>query len=107
MQKITNLITTLDFIQSEPVSDVVKGTKYKLFFLSDDNERISNENIYVADKRGENVQKRLFRMRFTFKNKKYDKNKKYYLVAYDENNDIEVFRHEVIMDVAFADGFGF
>ena len=107
VQKITNLITTLDFIQSEPVSDVVKGTKYKLFFLSEDNEKISNENIYVADKRDEDVQKRLFRMRFTFKNKKYDKNKKYYLVAYDESNDVGVFRHEVIMDVAFANDFGF
>lgn len=107
VQKITNLITTLDFIQSEPVSDVVKGTKYKLFFLSEDNEKISNENIYVADKRDKDVQKRIFRIRFTFKNKKYDKNKKYYLVAYDESNDVEVFRHEVIMDVAFADDFGF
>ena len=107
VQKITNLITTLDFIQSEPVSDVVKGTKYKLFFLSEENEKISNENIYVADKRDGDVQKRLFRMRFTFKNKKYDKNKKYYLVAYDESNDVEVFRHEVIMDVAFANDFGF
>ena len=107
IQKITNLITTLDFIQSEPVSDVVKGTKYKLFFLSGDNEKISNENIYTADKRDEDVQKRLFRMRFTFKNKKYDKSMKYYLVAYDESNDVEVFRHEVIMDVAFANDFGF
>lgn len=107
IQKITNLITTLDFIQSEPVSDVVKGTKYKLFFLSEDNEKISNENIYTADKRDEDVQKRLFRMRFTFKNKKYDKGMKYYLVAYDESNDVEVFRHEVIMDVAFANDFGF
>lgn len=107
IQKITNLITILDFIQSEPVGDVVKGTTYKLYFLSEDNEKISNENIYVADKRDEDVQKRLFRMRFTFKNKRYDKNKKYYLVAYDESNDIEAFRHEVIMDVAFANDFGF
>lgn len=107
VQKITNLITTLDFIQSEPVGDVVKETTYKLYFLSEDNEKISNENIYVADKRDEDVQKRLFRMRFTFKNKKYDKSKKYYLAAYDENNDVEVFRHEVIMDVAFASDFGF
>jgi uncharacterized protein (TIGR02687 family) len=99
VQKITNLIVALDFIQSEPVSDVVKGTTYKLYFLSEDNEKISNENIYVADKREEDVQKRLFRMRFTFKNKKYDKSKKYYLSAYDENNNKEVFRHEVIMDV--------
>ncbi|MDE7477060.1 MAG: BREX-1 system phosphatase PglZ type A [Lachnospiraceae bacterium] len=107
IQKITNLITTLDFIQSEPISDVVKGTTYKLYFVSEDNgnssiEKISNENIYVADRRNENVQKRLFRMRFTFKNKKYDKSKKYYLVIYDENNSVEVYRHEVIMDVAFA-----
>ena len=107
IQKITNLITSLDFIQSEPVSDVVKGTTYKLYFISEDNEKISNENIYVADKRDEDVKKRLFRMRFTFKNKKYDKSKKYYLVAYDESNDVEVFRHDVIMDVAFANDFGF
>lgn len=107
IQKVTNLITTLDFIQSDPVSDVVKSTNYKLYFMSEDNEKISNENIYVADKRDEDVKKRLFRMRFTFKNKKYDKDKKYYLVAYDESNDVEVFRHEVIMDVAFANDFGF
>lgn len=33
-------------------------------------QKISNENIYIADKRDEDVQKRLFRIRFTFKNKK-------------------------------------
>lgn len=101
VQKITNLITSLDFIQSDPVSDVVKSTTYRLYFISDNNEKISNENIYVADKRDEDVQKRLFRMRFTFKNKKYDKDRKYYLVAYDGSNEAEVFRHEVIMDLFF------
>lgn len=70
------------------------------------NSKISNENIYVADKRDEDVRKRLFRMRFTFKNKKYDRSKKYYLLAYDENSNTEVFRHEVVMDVAFANDFG-
>lgn len=101
VQKITNLITSLDFIQSDPVSDVVKSTTYRLYFISDNNEKISNENIYVADKRDEDVQKRLFRMRFTFKNKKYDKDRKYYLVAYDGSNEAEVFCHEVIMDLVF------
>ena len=43
----------------------------------------------------------------SFKNKKYDKSQKYYLVAYDDKNDIEVLRHEIIMDIAFADDFGF
>lgn len=106
IRKITNLVTTLDFIQSEPVSDVVKGTTYKLYFLSEENEKVSNENIYVADKREEDVRKRLFRMRFTFKNKNYDKSIKYYLIAFDEDNGVEVLRHEVIMDVAFSNDFG-
>lgn len=107
VQKITNLITTLDFIQNEPISDVVKGTSYKIFFVSEDNEKISNENIYVADKKDAEPQKRIFRMRFNFKNKQYDKSKRYYLVAYDEKNNVEVFRHDIVMDIAFANDFGF
>lgn len=107
VQKITNLITTMDFIQSDAVSDTVKKATYKLYFISEDNEKISNENIYVADSREPDATKRIFRLRFEFKNKKYDKNKQYYLVAYDDATGLESFRHPVIMDLAFADDFGF
>jgi len=86
---------------------VVKATSYKVFFISEDNEKISNECIYVADKKDVDPQKRIFRLRFNFKNKQYDKAKRYYLVAYDEKNDLAVFRHGVVMDIAFADDFGF
>jgi hypothetical protein len=107
VQKITNLIVSLEFIQSEPVSDVVRATSYRLFFISEDNEKISNEYIYVADKKDIDPQKRIFRLRFNFKNKRYDKDKKYYLVAYDEKNDLEVLRYGVAIDIAFANDFGF
>lgn len=107
VQKITNMIASLDFIQTESVSDVVKGTRYKIFFISEDNEKISNEAIYVADRKETEPQKRIFRLRFNFKNKKYDKFKPYYLVAYDEKNDLEILRHAVVMDIAFSDDFGF
>lgn len=107
VQKITNLITTMDFIQSDAISDTIKPATYKLYFISEDNEKISNENIYVADSRDADATKRIFRMRFTFKNKKYDKDKQYYLVAYDDTTGLESFRHPVIMDLAFADDFGF
>ena len=107
IQKITNLITTMDFIQSDPISDFVKATTYKLYFISEDNEKISNENLYVADSRDTDASKRIFRMKFTFKNKKYDKDKQYYLVAFDETTGLESFRHPVIMDIAFADDYGF
>ena len=107
VNKITNLTTNLDFIQSDPVSDVNKETTYKVYFITDDNEKISNDNIYVADKKEDDASKRIFRMRFNFKNKQYDRNRKYYLVAYDEKNSLEVIRHEVKMDLAFVDDFGF
>jgi len=107
IQKITNLIMFIDFLQTEPVSSITKETSYKLFFMSESNERISNECIYIADKKEENPQKRMFRLRFDFKNKQYDRTNKYYLVAFDDKNDLEVFRHEVVIDIAFANDFGF
>ena len=107
IHKITNLITTLDFIQSDAVSDVVKSTTYRLYFITGDGTKISNENIYVADSREEDAAKRIFRMRFTFKNQKYYKNAQYYLVAVEENTGIEALRHPVVMDLAFAGNFGF
>jgi hypothetical protein len=107
VHKITNLMTNLDFIQSDPVTDINKETVYKLFFISDENEKISNDNIYVADKKDKDASKRIFRLKFTFKNKQYVRSRKYYLVAYDEKSKLEVIRHEVKMDLAFVDDFGF
>lgn len=107
LSKITNLITTLDFIQTEAVSNVVKETSYRIFFASDSGEKISSENLYVADKKDPDASKRIFRLRFSFKNQKYDRNHKYYLVAIDDKTNLEVLRREVIMDLAFADDFGF
>ena len=40
-------------------------------------------------------------------NYKYDKDKQYYLVAYDDTTDLECWRHSVIMDLAFTGDFGF
>ena len=107
ISKITSLITTLDFIQSEAVSDVVRTASYQICFVDEVGNLISNENIYIADSREEDSAKRIFRLRFTFKNQEYDKDKPYYLIGKDENTGVEVFRHQVIMDLPFAGNFGF
>lgn len=101
--KITNLITNLDFVQTEPISDVVKETRYRVYFISENNEKISNEHIVIADKKDRETIKRVFRLRFNFKNKKYDKSHKYYLIAYDDKNNLEVLRHEIMIDIAFSE----
>lgn len=51
--------------------------------------------------------KRIFRLRFSFKIQKYDRNHQYYLAAIDDKTNIEVLRREAVMDLAFADDFGF
>jgi uncharacterized protein (TIGR02687 family) len=117
VQKITNLITQLDFIHQEPVDDLLKPAEYKLYFLSEQDGKISNENFYRADKKDKDPNKRMFRLRFTFKNKKYNPTNKYWLVAeriMDEKNadkdkktTVELFRRQIIIDIAFADDFGF
>lgn len=66
-----------------------------------------NENSYIADNRDQDAQKRIFRMKFQFKDKKYGKDKQYFFVVYDDATGLEVFRHPVIMDLAFADDYGF
>ena len=107
VHKITNLITTLDFIQTEPVSDVVKPATYKVCFIDGKGQTISNEALVAADKRDSDSAKRLFRLRFTFRNQKYDRGEQYYLIAVDTASGLEAFRHQVTMDLAFADDFGF
>ena len=107
LPKITNLITSLDFVQSEAVSDVIKETTYHIYFVDDKGEKISNEHLYKADKKDSDSIKRVFRLRFSFKNKKYDRCQKYYLIAFDDKTGLETLRHEVVMDMAFADDFGF
>lgn len=106
-RKITSKITVLDFIQSEPVGDTVRSAAYKLFFLSDTNERISNEVTLFADSRELDSQKRIYRLKFQFKDRKYDRQKEYYLVVCDESTGLEVFRQPMMIDLAFADDFGF
>lgn len=102
LRKVTNLVTALDFLQTEPVGDVVKEAAYKVFFISERDERISNENMYIADSRETDTRKRIFRLRFTFKDQNYDRDQQYYLVACDATTGAELFRHSVIMDLAFA-----
>jgi hypothetical protein len=106
-RKITNLITYLDFIQTENVSDTLQPVKIKVFFETGSGEKISDEELIIADRKNASPEKRQFREKFTFRNRKYSKDEKYYLVMKDMISDMEISRYEFIIDIAFADDFGF
>lgn len=106
VNKVTNLHVAWDFLQAEPIGDVVKAAVYRIAFVTEQNERVSNEITHTADSRESEAQNRIFRLRFTFKNQKYERGRDYFLSARDENG-VEVLRHPVKIDLAFTDDFGF
>ena len=85
----------------------MKETRYRVFFIDDSGNKVSSECIYNADKKDNDASNRKFKLRFTFKNMKYDIHSKYYLVAYDEATNLEIMREEMVIDIIFADDFGF
>lgn len=107
LTRITSLIITLDFIQTEAISDVVRPAKYRIAFVDESGEIISNEEIHLANSTQQESAKRVFSLTFNLKNQKYARDKTYYLVIENWDTGVQVLRHEVIIDIAFADDFGF
>ncbi len=105
--KITNLVFSLNFIQNEPVGNTVKETTYRIVFVDDKGEKISNEIIHTADNKSTDAADRVFRLRFNLKNRQYNRRDKFYMTITDDKSNLEIYRQEVIIDIAFADDFGF
>jgi uncharacterized protein (TIGR02687 family) len=108
-RKITNRITYLEFFQSSKVEDKKIPITLKLYFVDEEGNRISNENIIIADSRSSKPEDRTFREKFTLKDQTYDKSKKYYLIMEDENETVEKIydRAPFIIDLAITNDFGF
>lgn len=106
VRKITSLNYNLDFVQTEPISDTVKAASYKLFFVDEDGQLISNERILDANSRSAETAKRMTTVKFTFKSQVYNSHRNYYLIIKDIANDVEVYRKDVIIDMPFVDDFG-
>lgn len=82
--KITNSITFLNFVQDEPVSNEKAGARYKVFFIDDDGNRISDEVTIIADSTEKDLENRTFREKFTFASRNYDKNANYHMIIEEE-----------------------
>jgi len=107
VSRITSLLFSLDFVQQEPVSDIIKSATYRISFIDKDGELISNEEIYVAKSKSKDSSDRIFNLKFRLRNKKYRRDEEYYFTITDKETGIEIHRQQVIIDIAFADDFGF
>ncbi|BDZ68769.1 BREX-1 system phosphatase PglZ type A [Methanobacterium ferruginis] len=106
-KKITNQSTLLTFAQNENISSTILPLEAKLYFQDETGEKISNEVIIHADRNVGSAKDREFKEKFTLRNKKYSKDRKYYLIIENMENDAEIGRYEFIIDIAISDDFIF
>lgn len=108
-RKITNMITYLEFFQTDKIENKKKPLRLKLYFIDENGARISNENIIIADRQSSTPEERVFKEKFVFKNMKYDKREKYYLLLEDEDESVENIYEKIpfTIDIAIANDFGF
>lgn len=108
-RKITNRIIHLEFFQTEKVEEKKIPIRLKVYIEDEEGQRISNENIIIADSRSPKPEERTFREKFTLKDQAYDKAKKYYLVLEDEDETVEKIYDKIsfMIDLAITLDFGF
>ncbi len=107
VSRITALKVSLDFVQTEAVCDTVTAAAFRICFFSADDEKISNECVLNADSRDEDQSKRITRLTFTFRSRKYNPSEAYYLVIENAETGMEVLRVNMVIDIPFADDYGF
>lgn len=106
--KITNMIFSLSFYQTESVSDNREAAGYTLYFTDVSGKQISDVQRIIADKTNANVQERTFRVNFNLKQMKYSNTEPYYLVLADESGTQMPQKIEFQIDIAFSlDEFNF
>ncbi len=105
--KVTNHTKMLTFFQKENTSQDVLPLEASIYFVDDENNKISSEVIIFADVNSDSAEDREFKERFRLLQKQYDKSKDYYLIIRDLKEDIEVERIPFMVDIPIQDDFDF
>jgi uncharacterized protein (TIGR02687 family) len=108
-RKITSVITHLTFFQNEPVDDKHLTLRVTAYFADEAGNRISNENIIIAESRSAKPEERTYKEKFTLKDMAYDKGMTYYLILKDEEELVnsEIERIPFVIDLVFGGSIQF
>ena len=108
-RRITSVITHLTFFQNEPVDEKHLPLRVTAYFADTAGNRISNENIIIAESAGMKPDERIYKEKFTLKDMAYDKSKEYYLILKDEDELVstELERIPFVIDLVFGGSIQF
>ena len=97
-RKIMTKSFSLTFEQMERVEGRKTEAVIRVYFVDEDDQVISDEKTFVANKTSEND--REISMRFLLKNLDYDRNKRYFLVIKNDEEDEIGERVQFVIDLA-------
>ncbi|HXL03373.1 MAG TPA: BREX-1 system phosphatase PglZ type A [Bacillota bacterium] len=109
VNRITNRVFTLEFLQLQPVSEEALPRQVVARFVDAAGRAVSNEVKIIADITSRDTSSRLFRERFTLKGTDFDRNAEYYLLIEDPDELVEkeVLRRRFTIDLGITLGFEF
>jgi uncharacterized protein (TIGR02687 family) len=102
--RITTPKYRFQLLQTEPISDRVKGITLKVA-IYEANDPVTNIEKVTFDSTSENMDERTKQVVLVLEDRQYDKKTKYRLVLRDADTDIEQSSLEVTIDRAFSDDF--
>ena len=103
-RKISNMIFSLNFYQSEALSGNREAAVYNVYFTDRNGRTISDTKKIIADKTSINAQERTFRCTFNLKSLQFSSTETYYLNIQEESGLIVPQKIEFQIDIAFAVG---
>lgn len=100
-RKIASEITYLTFLQTEKVTEKRRPIRLKVYIEDEAGERVSNENIIIANSTSSYPAERTYKEKFVLREMNDDRRKTYYLVlAYDAERKEKVYeRYPFTIDI--------
>lgn len=99
--KVTAIEFRLEFMQMEPVTDKKKPRRMVAFFVNDKGQKISYDVPITANNTDKDAKNRLITEKFTLKSGDYRRDRDYFLVLADmEDERVEFHRYKFTIDIA-------
>lgn len=98
-RKITNRSFTLEFEQMEKVEENKHAITCETFIVDKSGEKVSNEYKFIANSSSDDLETRVTKIRFTLKNIQFDRNKPYFLILKNVNEDEYIEKIQFNIDI--------
>lgn len=107
VRKITNSIFTLNFFQTERISEKITPATLEVYMIDDNRNVISNIETIMADLGSDRPEERVFKVKLILKAMSYDRNKKYYLIIKDKEVGLTLEEIPFTINLGIASDFDF